>query len=288
MSIVTNCMIANLQLGVWTGHRLDKAASKRVTDEAGAEDDAARVNKHLVPKEALKAISNAQGQIRLHFYDRTLPWKDNGDRILTRAMYQRFIEEHGALKDKFNDAVLHFLKVEYPVVVQKAEFRMGELFKKDDYPTPRELKDRFYANLDIDAVTEAKDFRVSLDKADREQVKSDIESAMQRRLVEAQKHVWNRLSETMGHFTERMKNKDAKFKAATIENLAELADILPGLNVVSDPELDHIAKQIKALVDGCDPKAIRDNDKQRKAIGKEAQAIMNDIGGFMKAFGGGK
>ncbi len=140
----------------------------------------------------------------------------------------------------------------------------------------------------VQLVTEAKDFRVSLDKADREQVKSDIENAMQRRLVEAQKHVWDRLATTMGHFTERMKNKDAKFKAATIENLAELADILPGLNVVSDPELDAIAKQIKSLVDGCDPKAIRDNEKQRKAIGKEAQSIMNDIGGFMKAFGGGK
>ena len=85
-----------------------------------------------------------------------------------------------------------------------------------------------------------------------------------------------------------MKNKDAKFKAATIENLAELADILPGLNVVSDPGLDASAKQIKSPVGGGDPKAIRDNEKQRKAIGKEAQSIMNDIGGFMKAFGGGK
>lgn len=288
MSITANCMVVNLQLGVWTGHRLDKAASKRVTDEAGAESDAARVNKHLVPKEALKKVSNAQGQVRLHFYDRTLPWKDNGDRILTRVMFQRFIEEHGALKEQFNDAVLDFLKNEYPVIVQKAEFRMGELFKRDDYPTPRELKDKFYVNLDIDAVTEAKDFRVSLDKEAKEQVKFDIEQAMQRRIVEAQSHTWNRLAETMGHFAERMKTKDAKFKSATIDNLAELADILPGLNVTGDPGLNEIAKRIQSLVGGCDAKVIRENEKTRKAISKEAQTIMADIGGFMKAFGGAK
>lgn len=288
MSIVTNCMIVNLQLGVWTGHRLDKAASKRVTSEAGAEDDAARVNKHLVPKEALKKVSNAQGQIRLHFYDRTLPWKDNGDRVLTRVMFQRFIEEHGALKEIFNDAVLDFLKNEYPVIVQKAEFRMGELFKRDDYPTPRELRDKFYANLDIDGISEAKDFRVQIDKEERKRVQSEIEEAMQRRIVEAQRHVWERLAVTMGHFTERMKTKDAKFKAATIDNLSELADILPGLNVTGDPELNDLANRIKSLVGGCDAKVIRENEKTRKAIGKEAATIMADIGGFMKAMGGGK
>ena len=285
MSIVTNCMIVNLQLGVWTGHRLDKAATKRVTDEANAEEDAARVNKHLVPKEALKKISNAQGQVRLHFYDRTLPWKDNGDRVLTRVMFERFIEEHGQLKEKFNEAVLDFLKNEYPVVVQKAEFRMGELFKKDDYPSPRELRTRFYVNLDIDGISEAKDFRVKIDADERKRVQAEIESAMERRIVEAQKHVWERLATTMGHFTERMKTKDAKFKAATIENLAELAEILPGLNVVGDPELDALAKQISKLVSGCDAKSIRENDEQRKAIGKEAASIMSDIGGFMKALG---
>lgn len=286
MSIVTNCMIVNLQLGVWTGHRLDKAASKRVTDEAGAESDAARVNKHLVPKEALKKVSNAQGQIRLHFYDRTLPWKDNGDRVLTRVMFQRFIEEHGALKEIFNEAVHDFLKKEYPVIVQKAEFRMGELFKKDDYPTPRELRDKFYVNLDIDGISEAKDFRVQIDKEDRKRVQTEIEEAMQRRIVEAQRHTWERLAETMGHFTERMKTKDAKFKAATIDNLAELADILPGLNVTGDPDLDALAKRIQRLVGGCDAKVIRENEKTRKVIGKEAATIMADIGGFMKAMGG--
>lgn len=284
MSITKECMTVNLQVGIWTGHRLDKEASARVTKDAGAEDDAARVNKHLVPREALKAVNTAQGQIRLHFYDRTLPWKDNGDRILTRVMFQRFIEEHGELKRKFNDEVAIFLKETYPRVVQQAEFRMGELFKPDDYPTPRELRNRFYANLDIDAVTEAKDFRVAIDKAHREQVVSDIETAMQRRLVEAQRHVWERLATTVGHFAERMKS-DSKFKAATVDNLAELADILPGLNIMGDPDINALADRIKAKLVGKSAVELRQDDKARKQIGKDAAKIMADIGGFMKAFG---
>lgn len=34
MSITTNCMIVSLQLGLWTGQRLDKEASKKVTEDA--------------------------------------------------------------------------------------------------------------------------------------------------------------------------------------------------------------------------------------------------------------
>ena len=64
MSIVNDSMIVNLQIGVWMGYRLDKSASQKVTADAGAVQDAARVNKHLIPKEALKPIVSAAGAVR--------------------------------------------------------------------------------------------------------------------------------------------------------------------------------------------------------------------------------
>jgi hypothetical protein len=91
MSITKNAMVLNLQIGIWQGHRLDKEASRKVTEEANANADAARVNKHLVPKDALKAITAASTAVRAHFYSKTLPWKDNGDRLLTRLLFCDFI-----------------------------------------------------------------------------------------------------------------------------------------------------------------------------------------------------
>ena len=40
MTISNECMVLNLQVGLWAGHRLDKDASQRVTTEAGADADA--------------------------------------------------------------------------------------------------------------------------------------------------------------------------------------------------------------------------------------------------------
>jgi hypothetical protein len=87
MSITTKAMVLNLQVGLWSGHRLDKEATRKVTEDNNAESDAARVNKHLIPKPAFKDITATATAVRTHFYENTLPWKDNGDRLLTRGMY---------------------------------------------------------------------------------------------------------------------------------------------------------------------------------------------------------
>jgi hypothetical protein len=59
MSIASKAMVLNLQIGLWQGYRLDKEASRKVTQDANANQDAARVNKHLVPKDALADVVTA-------------------------------------------------------------------------------------------------------------------------------------------------------------------------------------------------------------------------------------
>jgi hypothetical protein len=109
MSITSQAMTLNCQIGIWQGYRLDKEASSKVTADAGADSDAARVNKHLVPKQALADVVAAANAVRTHLYLKTLPWKDNGDRLLTRKMFLGFIEEHERLVGEFDKAVTQFL-----------------------------------------------------------------------------------------------------------------------------------------------------------------------------------
>jgi hypothetical protein len=286
MSIVKECMVVNLQIGVWNGYKLDKEVSRRVTTDANADSDAARVNKHLVPKEALKQITTAMGAIRTHFYDNTLPWKDNGDRLLTRKMYQRFIEEHGRLAGEFNDAVSQFLDVGYPAARDRAAFRMGEMFKVGDYPEPAMLRHKFYVNLDIDAVTEAGDFRVNMDKSVVDNIRAEMQDAMQARLGKAMGEVWARLADTLGHFANKMAG-DEIFRDSTVNNLEEIVELLPDLNILNDANLESIRQEIKAAIIGYSPKELRKDATVRNVAATEAKRIMDNMAGFMKAFGGG-
>jgi hypothetical protein len=282
MSLTTKAMVLNLAIGIWQGYRLDRDASQKVTRDAGAEHDAARVNKHLVPKEALKDVVTASGKVRTHFYARTLPWKDNGDRLISRVMFMSFIEEHERLVGEFNAAVEEFLTTAYPAARDQAEFRMGDLFKADDYPSPGQLRSRFYINMDIDPVTEAGDFRVSLDAEHALEVRGKMERAMQERIGRAMRDVWERLSEVVGHFAKKM-GSDEVFRDSTIRNIEELVELIPGLNVLDDPDLTALSAEIKAKLAGHDPKDLRKDKVTRTQAARDAEAIMAKMASFMSA-----
>lgn len=284
-SIVNNCMIVNLQIGIWTGHRLDKDASFKLTSEAHADSDAARVNKHLIAKAALSPIVSAASSVRHHFYTKTLPWKDNGDRLLTRALYTDFMQEHNKLAEGFRHQVDLFTDLVYPQAVAQAEFRMGDLFNPDDYPSQDMVARRFYIGLDIDAVTEAGDFRVELEKNELKEVQKTMQDAMQGRLTRAMQEVWARLEDRLTHFAEKMAS-DEVFRRSTLENLEEIANLIPALNIVNDPRLTLIGDEIRAVLVGHDPKVLRKNKEVRAEVAEEAQRIMDTMKGFMSAFGG--
>lgn len=287
-TITERAMVMTLSVGAWMGHRLDKAASQKITAEAGAASDAARVNKLLVPKESIAPVTTAQGTIRTHFYENTLPWRDNGGRLMTRLVYLDFIPRHEELVGNFHAAVEKFVTEDYPVAIEQAAFRMGELFKPDDYPLASELRRRFHVTLDIEAVTTANDFRVQMDQEHVDKVRIAMESTIERRINTAMQDVWGRLADVVGKFHERMDTPDAVFRDSLIENMAELVELIPGLNVLDDPNIEGIRQDIAKRIAGVDPKDVRKDPEFRQELAGEAQEILDRMAGFMAAFGGGQ
>ena len=130
--------------------------------------------RHLVPKESLKEIITAAGSLRTHFYERTLPWGDNGDRLLPRLAYADFVQEHGRLEQEFNNAVDNFIKEKYLAARDQAEFRMGEMLKAEDYHEAEQLRRRFAVNIDVHGVPTGRDFRVDMDQQTTDMLRQQI------------------------------------------------------------------------------------------------------------------
>lgn len=286
-TIADRAMIATLSIGHWQGYRLDKQASAEITAAKGAKSDAARVNKHLIPKEALAPVVTASGAVRTHFYDRTLPWRDNGGRILTRVAFMDFIPRHEELVAEFHEAVDHFLRVTYPAAIEQAEFRMGEMFDRDDYPAVGALRQRFYISLDIDAVTTSNDFRVALDSDHVDKIREAMDAAAEQRIQQANADVWRRIAEAVGRAQERLATPDAVFRDSTIENIHDLVEMIPGLNILDDPEIERVRQMVAKTFGGADAKEIRKDPAHRQELAGEAKQIMDTMAGFLKAFGGG-
>jgi len=283
MSIANNTMVVNLQISVWSGFKLDKGMTQKVTSEANAASDAARVNKHIVPKESLKEIITAQGALRTHFYTNTLPWGDNGDRLLPRLSFMDFMQAHGKLNEEFNNAVDNFVHEKYLRARDQAEFRMGEMFRSEDYPEPEQLRRRFAVNLDIHGVPTGHDFRVDMDTNTVDMLRKQIEEKNQERVTSAMRDVWDRLADVLGHFANKMSD-DSVFRDSTVKNLEELVDMLPALNVTGDPQLEQIRQDITDTLIGYTPKDLRKDMAVRQAAAQESKRIIDQMSGFMGAF----
>lgn len=294
IDITAMAMIVNVHIGLWTGFKKDKGAATEVAETAVAHDkEAFGVTKRLISKDSIDPVCTARNAIRTHFLDRTLPWKDNGDRLLPRKMYQTFIDEHAVLEQAYFDAVEKFI-ADYSAERERAVERLGKRFNRAEYPHHDDIRARFYVRVDIDAISDAKDFRVGLSKDAIETVRSQIEEATERRIMLAQKEVWDRIEETVTHFAGRMAaqmeepvkgKRRAPLHQSTINNLIHLVNSLPALNIVGDPGMKAVGRKLHGLLSSYnDAETMKGNTDMCAAAHDEVQDIIAEMAAFKRAF----
>jgi hypothetical protein len=294
IDITAHAMLVNVHVGAWSGFKRDKGAAREVADSANATDkEAFSVSKRLISKESIDPVNSAMTAIRTHFADRTLPWKDNGDRLLPRKMYQVFIDEHAVLEQAYYDAVNQFIR-DYANEREEARGRLGSRFSLDEYPHPDDVRGRFYCRVVIDAITDAKDFRVGMSKDAIDVIRGQIETDTMQRIMDAQKDVWARIEETVTHFAGRIAaqleepvkgKRRSPLHQSTVNNLIHLVNALPALNIVGDPNMKAVGRRLHGLLSNySDVEPLKGNPSMCAAAHDELQDIIAEMSAFSKAF----
>jgi hypothetical protein len=132
-------------------------------------------------------------------------------------------------------------------------------------------------DLDIDGITEPEDFRIALPEKELNQLKATMERSIERRLSDAMQDVWLRIAELLEHYIEKMNDGEAIFRDSTVNNLVDLMNILPGLNVTGDPKLREIRQRIMETIGDYQPDDLRKDDSLRAAAAKEAREIRESM-----------
>jgi hypothetical protein len=95
--------------------------------------------------------------------------------------------------------------------------------------------------------------------------------------------------ETVGHMADKLKEyknggDDSPrkfFLDSLVENVRELADLLPAFNLTDDPKLTGITKRIAKELCAEDAKSLRKNDAARVAVAKSADEIVKEVSKFL-------
>jgi hypothetical protein len=86
--ITERAMLAAIHISIWTAVKHDRKVSHEVANQHGAPVSAGRYNKQLLRGAGkLDELRTLAGQIRQHFYKITLPWSDEGYRLLPAHFY---------------------------------------------------------------------------------------------------------------------------------------------------------------------------------------------------------
>lgn len=273
-------MLVRLSVSQWTARKYDKKVSNEVIQKNNATSKAGRFNKVLIAQEEINKINAIQQQARLYHYSVTLPWVDDGSRILPSALYMAYSQKMREYRSEFDSVVADFI-VKYPELKEQQRVTLGDMYQESDYPNVESIKGKFAFGVDVYPLPIASDFRVNLQADEVESIRKDIEAKTNNILENTKKELYERLYKVVGHLADKLSTPDAMFKNSIIGNICDLCNMLPALNITEDKKLEELRKRIEENICTKDPQEFREDKEARETTAKEAQDILSIMEGYI-------
>jgi hypothetical protein len=278
-SILGRAMLANVSIGFWAARKHDRKVTEKINEEMARNPHAGRYHKRLFGGEATihSKVITAVGAAREAHRHQTLPWTDDGWRLLPSENYFEYTKVIRQFKARFEECVEAFL-ADYPKLVEEAKKLLRGMYRREDYPPVDEVRRKFHFAIEFTPVPAGEDFRLSLPQADMKAMTRGIEDRVHRGVTEAMQEAWARLGEAVHELRGRL--DDGKYLRDTmIDRVREVAEILGRLNFANDPALDKARKQVLKDLCVADADTLKDDDKVRNATAKAADDILKSMQG---------
>ncbi|MDR5728019.1 MAG: hypothetical protein RB191_11400 [Terriglobia bacterium] len=281
MNITEKAMLAQVHISVWTARKHDRKASREVAETNGASEDAGRYHKRLLCKGSkLDEILSLSGRIRQAFYEITLPWSDDGPRILPGNLYFDFNAKMRDFEREFHTAVESFL-ISYSDYVQQVRPVLGALFRAEDYPDVSKLREKFEIKVDILPIPSGSDFRVNLSDAETARIAHEIDETTRKSTERGIRDLWMRLFEVVRHMASRLEDPDARLHGTVVTNVSELVELLPHLNLTGDPALTALTEQTREQLCRYSADHLRASAASRAETAANATRLAQTIAGVL-------
>jgi len=265
-----NAMIVNLSISVWTARKKAHAAENTVTATYGADHGAVEVHKNLIDRVYLEEIRTIAGQARTYHYSATLPWADNGARVLPGCQFSDYVARMAQFQAEFSAAVERF-RQSYGEAVSGAAQRLGRLFNPSEYPEfPTDL---FGMRVSCQPIPEVSDFRIDMTDAEREFLTAQVSEQNRDAIRGAMLELVGRVRERVAHMAEKLADGGI-FRDSLVANVAEICDTAAMLNIIDDPTFDREIAAIRETLAAATPATLRESsDARTRTAAQAAEAV---------------
>lgn len=276
MSLIDKSILVKLSVSMPGNSKKDAKLTDDTIRAHGMGIKSAKVLKLIFPEEAIDPLTELQGKIRDYNYTVTLPWQDDGYRILPMAIHEEYTQEIRKLRAEWDKAAAVFLD-SMPKWEQWAQENHNGSFEPKLYDTAKVAK-KFGLKIDFAPVPSGEDFRVAVDADTRQAVNERIAAAEEF----ARADLWQRLAAPLQRMVERCSAPDKVFRDSLTGNIAEIVSLIPKLNLSADPNLARLAAEAKALGE-IKPQTLRTDQDARAKAAADAKALLDRMAGYMPA-----
>lgn len=287
--LARKAVLSQVVVSIWTARRHERDVTDEIMQAKGASLDQGHFTKRLLTKQAMKDLKTIQYQARKFHWTHTMPWWEDGTRILPATLILEYTKEMKRFTNSFDKSIDEFI-IKYPQWIKEAKKELGKLFDGEDYPEPELLRSKFGFVTRISNIPDSADFRVSLDDALLKQIKNSLDKNVANhyrdmmvdtghRIMEVVKHMAARLHE----YTPNNKGKRAEntFRDSLVDNVRTLADLLPAFNLNEDPSITKLHKRIMSELCSSNAKELRTDANVRKQVRMSAEQILKEVEQFL-------
>lgn len=286
ISIASSAMLVELSISSWTARKLDKKVSTEVDIAKNTKVSAVNVNKNLMAGTGvLDKIIKYAANARAWHISQTLPWSDNGSRLLPMSNFMAYKEQLGVLESNYNALVDKFIE-SYPNLVTAAAFQLGDLFDRNEYPDATTLRKRFKFGYSFFPVPNAGDFRVDINEEAKADIIANCNNAYNNRLENAMKDAWGRLHDCLTRMSDRLStdvvmedgiavHEFRVFRDSLLENAVELVDMLKHFNITQNPDMEKARQELKSAISKYDLDDLRSSMVARQAVKTQVDSILS-------------
>ena len=278
--VARSAMMVDLHISVYSGRKQDKATQGEVTTAKGSgSKKAASVYKNLFAEcKELDDLTKFQARARAEHYRLTLPWNDQGARLLPTASLLEYQQVMGRYRNEFERLVDAFLD-KYDTLVAAAAFQLGTLFDRKEYLSRAQVALRFRMESSFTPLPTSGDFRLDVESTVQRELIEQYERRMEAKLAQANQDSWSRLHEALLRLSDRLvieeDGKKRKFHDTMVTGALELCELLTVMNVTHDPELEKARRKVEEVLSGVTPKELRDEHSTRVQTKQRVDEILD-------------
>lgn len=280
-------MLVNLTIKQWSAAKHDRKISREVAQTHNSQESMGRFNKQLLPPKALENVKKIAGAWRTAHYQLTLPWMDNGSRILSSDGYFKYSQLMAKYEAEYI-AAADAAAAEYPNHRADAQRLLNGLFDATEYPETAEFRKRFSGGVNYFPLPDVADMRYDIGDAELDRIKQETQDSLNAALDLAMADVWTRIKTVVSAMAERLRaykvtaeGTEGIFRDSLVQNVRELVDILPMLNITSNPDIADFTDIMRRTLCKHDAEQLRNSELTRDEVAKAAETILAQMEDFI-------